>query len=86
MHLAAEPLCRMCAAEGRVTAATLVDHIVPIEDGGAVLADANLQSLCIPCHGIKTADDLARRAGKPVRGCGLDGRPLDPNHPWNAGA
>ena len=61
LHLSSEPLCRLCAAQGRVTAADLVDHIVPIADGGAVLDEDNLQSLCRRCHDAKTAEDLARR-------------------------
>ncbi len=56
--MAAEPLCRMC---GRL--ADLVDHIVPIMDGGAVLDEENLQSLCTACHARKTQADLARRRG-----------------------
>lgn len=57
-HMAAEPLCRMC---GHL--ADLVDHIVPILDGGAVLDDENLQSLCVACHASKTQMDLERRRG-----------------------
>jgi 5-methylcytosine-specific restriction protein A len=56
MHLANEPLCRMC---GRL--ADLVDHIQPIRDGGERLDDANLQSLCRSCHDRKTGDDVRRR-------------------------
>lgn len=61
MRLAREPLCRLCAARGRVAAAVLVDHIVPIRDGGAVLDDDNLQPLCRECHDIKTTEDVRRR-------------------------
>ena len=59
MHLAGEPLCRMC---GRP--AVLVDHITPIRDGGAILDDDNLQSLCRACHDAKTAEDVRKRAGR----------------------
>jgi len=62
MHLRSEPLCRMCQAAGRVTLATMVDHIVPIRDGGERLDDDGLQSLCVDCHAAKTADDLVKRA------------------------
>lgn len=58
-HMAAEPLCRMC---GKL--ADLVDHITPILDGGAVLDDNNLQSLCKACHAVKSARDLAKRKEK----------------------
>ena len=61
MHLSGEPLCRRCTAQGRTTLAVLVDHIVPIRDGGDALDDDNLQSLCRRCHDAKTAEDLAHR-------------------------
>lgn len=47
-----EPFCRICGA-----AATLVDHIIPIEAGGAKLKVENLQPLCQTCHNKKTAKD-----------------------------
>lgn len=51
-QLAREPLCRHCAALGRVKAATDVDHI----DGDDANNDlGNYQSLCGPCHSAKTA-------------------------------
>ncbi len=47
--LAYEPICRICAAEGRVTAATDVDHLIPKRLGG--MDDClNLQPLCKACH------------------------------------
>lgn len=59
--LSREPFCRLCDGSGRTTAAVLVDHIKPIEDGGARLDDANLQPLCVECHAVKTQADLAKR-------------------------
>ncbi len=56
--MAAEPLCKMCGHP-----ADLVDHITPILDGGAVLDEENLQSLCRTCHTTKTQTDLVRRRG-----------------------
>lgn len=44
--LSQNPLCEHCEREGRVTPATVVDHIVPIKEGGAALDINNLQSLC----------------------------------------
>ena len=35
----------------------MVDHIVPINKGGAPLDMDNLQSLCSHCHAAKTARD-----------------------------
>jgi len=40
----------------------------------------NLQPLCHSCHSIKTARDHGKRV---YQGCGVDGMPLDPSHPWN---
>ena len=55
-HVAREPLCRFCAAVGRVTAVAEVDHIVPIRvDPGRRLDPTNLRSLCKTCHSTHTA-------------------------------
>lgn len=42
-------------------AAVVVDHVVPIKDGGARFDWVNLQSLCVSCHNRKTATETARR-------------------------
>ncbi len=34
-----------------------IDHIRPIAEGGEVYNEANLQILCIQCHGKKTAGE-----------------------------
>ncbi len=63
-HLRANPLCAMClaATPPRVTAATVGDHKIGWRTGKTEAErqrlfddDANLQSLCASCHGIKTA-------------------------------
>lgn len=60
--LRTEPLCRLCLAAGRTVAATIVDHIVPLADGGTHATD-NLQPLCKRCHdAVKTPADAAARA------------------------
>lgn len=46
-------LCVLCQAQGRATQAEEVDHIVPLEQGGTD-DEANLQSVCRPCHRTKT--------------------------------
>ena len=53
----ANPLCRLCKLAGRIVPASVVDHRVPISEGGARLDPANLQSLCKPCHDHKTATE-----------------------------
>lgn len=70
--LAGEPLCRVCAAVGRVTPARELDHIKPKADGGTDEL-VNLQPLCTACHQAKTARD----SGKQVRPrIGADGWPI----------
>jgi 5-methylcytosine-specific restriction enzyme A len=48
-----EPVCRIC----KNALAQMVDHIVPLKQGGERLAMENLQPLCNRCHGAKTAQD-----------------------------
>lgn len=48
MHLARQPLCVECNAAARV-----VDHILPMNLGGAALDQRNLQSMCDECHNRK---------------------------------
>lgn len=49
---ARQPFCVAC---GKPT--EIIDHIVPIEYGGAALNLDNLQGLCRSCHNKKTAQD-----------------------------
>jgi 5-methylcytosine-specific restriction protein A len=55
------PLCVACEASGGLVAAQVVDHVVPIKDGGERFDAANLQPLCVPCHNRKTAAERASR-------------------------
>lgn len=56
--LAAHPLCASCMAAGRVTEATVVDHIVPHRgDMNLFWQRSNWQPLCKPCHDRKTATE-----------------------------
>ena len=81
--LMANPYCAMCQAAGRVTLATLTDHVQPHRGDLELFWDAeNLQSLCAPCH--SGAKQEIEKSGT-IRGCDADGRPLDPGHHWNAG-
>jgi 5-methylcytosine-specific restriction enzyme A len=65
-YLADHPLCAECEREGRVTAATVPEHRIPIRDGGPIWDDANLQPMCKPHADAKTAREsqAKRRAGK----------------------
>lgn len=51
--------CQRC---GTATARLIADHIVEIQDGGDALDLKNGQALCSSCHGLKTAEERARRA------------------------
>ena len=51
------PLCVDCKDKGIAKAVQIVDHVIPIEQGGERLSMDNLQSLCIPCHNTKTAEE-----------------------------
>lgn len=56
-----EPLCRLCHAGGKVVPAAVVDHIIPLADGGTH-EQSNLMPLCKRCHdAIKTPTDLRVR-------------------------
>ena len=65
-YLAKHPLCRMCEAQGKVTAATVVDHIVDHRGEQTLFWDSsgNWQPLCKPCHSAKTAADGGIGAGR----------------------
>lgn len=78
--LSHQPLCVLCAADGRTTAASEIDHIVPVFKGGTDDL-ANLQPLCAACHATKTNADLNR---KPI-GCDENGLPTDARHHWAGG-
>lgn len=66
-QLLREPFCRECAATGRRTPATVVDHVKPHRGDWALFVDeTNLQSLCKHHHDRKTAREQAqdRRAAR----------------------
>jgi 5-methylcytosine-specific restriction protein A len=49
------PLCVECGNVGQV-----VDHILPIKDGGHALDWENLQTMCHRCHNVKSAKEGRR--------------------------
>jgi 5-methylcytosine-specific restriction protein A len=79
-QLMEHPLCKYCAERGLVTPATVCDHVEPHRGDVGKFWCGPFQSLCKPCH------DSAKRFVE-ERGyrpdVGLDGWPLDPNHPAN---
>jgi 5-methylcytosine-specific restriction protein A len=71
-HLAREPLCRYCQMVGRITPATVADHVVPHRGDVSLFFGGELQSLCATCHSaIKQAEEHGN-----IRGCSVDGVPF----------
>lgn len=65
--LRAHPLCVRCEAEGRLTGATVVDHVVPHKgDPDLFWNQGNWQSLCKRHHDRKTATEDGG-LGRPAR-------------------
>lgn len=61
-----QPLCVHCRAQGRLSAATQVDHVVPLAlRRDLAFAVDNLQGLCVLCHAKKSTCE--RRAARPRR-------------------
>jgi 5-methylcytosine-specific restriction protein A len=63
-YLIENPLCVECRRQGKLTKATLVDHIVPISKGGEPLEESNLQPLCWNCHSSKSISEGSRFGNK----------------------
>ena len=84
-QLLAEPLCRMCKAHGRMTPATVCDHVEPHRGDPTLFWNGPFQSLCDKepwrCHSARKQS--IERLGY-EKGSDASGRPLDPAHPWNA--
>ncbi|KZL93955.1 HNH endonuclease [Clostridium magnum DSM 2767] len=59
------PLCEECKREGIVTAAEVVDHIIPHKGNEELFWDeSNWQSLCKHHHDVKTAKEDGRFGNK----------------------
>ena len=76
-QLMTEPLCRLCLEAGRVTPATVADHVQSHRGDFNAFRLGPLRSLCAECHNGLDADNRPR---SPVR---ADGTSSDPRHPWN---
>ena len=62
-HRKRHPLCEDCKIIGIIKQADMVDHVDELKDGGALLDDNNLRSLCWSCHARKTATLKRAREG-----------------------
>lgn len=70
-----EPLCRRCKSLGRVTLATVADHIEPHKGDEVKFWTGELQPLCKACHDGWKAKLENRGRDTSV---GPDGWPLEP--------
>jgi 5-methylcytosine-specific restriction protein A len=55
LYLKSHPLCTECNRHGKLTPATVVDHITPHRGNPQLMwSEGNWQSLCKRCHNKKT--------------------------------
>lgn len=80
LQLKAEPLCRMCIAQGKVTAASVADHVKPHKGDADKFWCGELQSLCADHHDASKQAEEHRGFSNAT---GSDGWPIDPKHPAN---
>lgn len=69
----------ICKTPGCGRASQHADHITPRSRGGAD-SMGNLRGLCASCHSTVTRH--GNKGPLRVKGCDINGVPLDPNHPW----
>jgi len=81
-QLQQHPLCCMCLAIGRVEVATVVDHVIPHRGDRELFYHGAVQSLCWSHHS-KTKQQIESIGYS--KDIGIDGWPIDPNHPANRG-
>jgi len=81
-QLAQQPFCAICLAQGRSTAACVVDHVIPHRGDRTAFKLGQLQSLCESCHN-STKQQIEKHGF--VRDIGLDGKPVDKRHPVYTG-
>lgn len=63
LKLLVSPICEVHGAKGQYvdcTSNSPIDHIVPIDQGGARIDPNNLMTLCKACHERKSALELHR--------------------------
>ena len=83
MFLHEHPICWMCKQDGKLVAATVVDHDPPHKGDEQKFWDTSTwRSLCKPHH--DSTKQHQERTGH-MRGCDAKGTPLDKRHHWNKG-
>jgi 5-methylcytosine-specific restriction enzyme A len=79
-QLMIDPLCAYCWAKGLVVPATICDHVEPHHGDLNKFWLGKTQSLCKECHDSPKRF-VEQRGYRPD--VGVDGYPLDSNHPFN---
>lgn len=81
-QLSKQPLCERCQKQGRIVAASVVNHRTPHKGDWKLFIDPNNhESVCKPHHdGLIQREE--RNGGGEI-GNAADGRPLAADHPWN---
>jgi hypothetical protein len=74
------PLCAFCLQEGHVTQAKVADHVIAHHGDQHLFFYGALQSLCWPHH--NSTKQQVEQIGY-SKDIGLDGWPIDANHPAN---
>lgn len=81
-QLAKQPLCERCLQADIITRASVVNHRIPHKGDWALFIDpANHESTCAPHHDALIQKEEARGY---MIGSDVNGRPVDPRHPWNS--
>ena len=73
----------MCSAAGKITPATVADHVVPHRGDYNKFVLGKLQSLCAYHHNSTKKVEEAR--GYSTEVSATTGWPVDPSHPANSG-
>jgi len=55
------PLCSECENNGKSTLAKVVDHKIPVSQGGDFWEPKNHNSLCTSCHNSKSAAESNKK-------------------------
>ena len=60
-YIGGHPLCKFCKEKGLIKEGKVVDHIIPISQGGAEWNEKNFQTLCTSCHNRKSSKEAKER-------------------------
>lgn len=79
-QLAKVPWCEPCERDGKVSNATVANHLIPHRGDPYLFWHGALESVCKTCHDSKIQSAEAQGFRTDLDD---DGWPVDPNHPFN---